>query len=279
MHCSREGHDRVEMQLVEEDSASGTRIYQCPKCGWEGKQFGRIPASPEPRRAPPKEPAKASPAKPPPPEPPTPRQKARAVTLERGSGDKKQRGTVIPVAIFGLFVAAMVATIISRDEDDSSDLTCDFEHPDACFHLGVMNEYGVDADMDVALAASFYQTACDGGHGEACSALGKMYVDGVGVPENQGRAATLYDKACSAGDHEGCANAGYMYFAGEGVAQDFISAASLYKRGCDAGSGIACAYLADMYEEGTGVTQDSAFAAELRRQACSRGVTSTVECP
>ena len=41
MHCSREGHDRVEMYVLDESDEVGTLTYVCPVCGWKEKKYGR----------------------------------------------------------------------------------------------------------------------------------------------------------------------------------------------------------------------------------------------
>ena len=50
MHCSREGHDRVEMYLLDEDHESGRLTYKCPECGREEQQYAKAGSAPESER-------------------------------------------------------------------------------------------------------------------------------------------------------------------------------------------------------------------------------------
>ena len=53
MHCSRGGHDRVEMFLVEDTRNAGTQLLRCPECGREEKQHGKLASETEHQPDPP----------------------------------------------------------------------------------------------------------------------------------------------------------------------------------------------------------------------------------
>lgn len=293
MHCSRDGHDRVEMYLLQEDSGAGTRVYRCPACGWEAKQYGAPRATATPR-------ARGR-----------PKPGEHAIDM---SGDRKLRFRItLALTVAGMIAAMGAVTLLSRDiptpthrgQSRQSDVTRDVVKSDQpgvsgqggeasyasqverscddgvaidCDHLGGLYEFGDSVKQNQARAAALYERACGGGVVRACGKLAGMFVNGVGVRQDFMRAVHFYRLACDGGIPQYCGELGYMHYSGEGVTRDYYRASALFERACNDGDPYGCSGLAAMYQNGVGVARDTARAADLYAMACSNGYLSARHC-
>lgn len=91
---------------------------------------------------------------------------------------------------------------------------------------------------------------------KAMYSVGKLYERGRGTDLNLKLAAEWYQKAANAGQSYAQSRLGIMYFEGRGVKQDYNKALKLLNTAAKANVPSAQYQLANMYELGTGVPQD-----------------------
>ena len=129
----------------------------------------------------------------------------------------------------------------------------------------------VGGEVNLELAAKWYQRAADAGDAEAMSRLGDCYFHGRGVEVDSEQAVEWYQKAVDAGNPSGMTGLGDCYFYGRGVEADSAQAAEWYRRAAEAGNPDGMAGLGRCYAGGYGVEQDDELAMEWYQKAADAG--------
>jgi len=107
------------------------------------------------------------------------------------------------------------------------DKGCEFNHPEACLHSGLMRTAETSqAIHDPVAAVTKFEKGCSLNNDMCCFYLSGMYIAGVDklVEKNMPKAFELSEKACHLGNMYACANLAQMYRRGEGVGKDEVKA-------------------------------------------------------
>ena len=297
MHCSREGHDRVEMELLERDRSSGTITYRCPTCGWVQKQIGRPSAAIDLERkksrfslesTEKRDSAKRF--------APVVEESKKLLSLAASATDtdwsrkwsnaahalQKKPTSAAAVFFTTLLVVFAVFAVLAAF---SARMPASYGDGDGRDESRRNFLRGTGTAQDLARAAASLEQGCEEGHSDACddlgwvyNELGGKYLNASGVAEDLVRAASYFEKSCDRGYSRACGELGYMYFSGEGVAADYARAADYYQKSCDGGQAFACAELGRMYTHGIGVSRDPDRAAAFYKAACSVSPRSSSYC-
>lgn len=174
---------------------------------------------------------------------------------------------MISLLVCGVAFAAQSESAAASESGEIAELhkACDGGVATSCHNLGVHYFHGEGVNLDLKIAAVFFQRACDGGEVLGCEGLGHLYAR----RQDNKLAARFYRKACDGGVMTSCGALGGVYEIGNGVTQNYSMAAELYDKACDGGVASACFNLGVMYALGKGVETDYKKASQLREKSYS----------
>lgn len=135
----------------------------------------------------------------------------------------------------------------------------------------------LEADGQLAKAATQYARAADAGHIDAAVSLGLLYQEGRGVARDPAKARAFYESGAARGHPRAQNNLGLLYARGDGVDQDYETAAQLFAAAADQGLTSAMTNLGVLYDNGFGVPQSDETAAMWYRR--SNGAETSTLAP
>ena len=115
----------------------------------------------------------------------------------------------------------------------------------------------VGGEVNLELAAKWYQKAADMGDDWGMNNLGCCYYNGEGVEQNYERAVEWFRKAIEAENIDAMYNLAICYYNGAGVEQDYEQAAEWCLKAAESGNVNAMMFLGQLYADGNGVPRDS----------------------
>ena len=115
----------------------------------------------------------------------------------------------------------------------------------------------VGGEVNLELAAKWYQRTADAGDDWGMNNLGCCYYNGEGVEQNYEQAVEWFRKAIEAENIDAMYNLAVCYYNGTGVEQDYEQAAEWCLKAAEAGNVYAMTFLGELYAAGNGVPQDS----------------------
>ncbi|KAJ3311368.1 hypothetical protein HDV04_004093 [Boothiomyces sp. JEL0838] len=129
-------------------------------------------------------------------------------------------------------------------------------YPEATNMLGVMNEFGIGHDKDMAAAVKYYTLASNQNNADSMNHLGRLYETGKGCEVSTKTAYALYKKASSLGQLDATNNYAYMLEHGIGCNQNLQLAIETYKIAAGKGYARAQNALGNCFYKGVGVKRD-----------------------
>lgn len=148
----------------------------------------------------------------------------------------------------------------------------------AMYDVGKLYERGRGTNIDLKLAAEWYQKAADGGQTSAQSRLGIMYFEGRGVKQNYGKALQLLNSAAKDNVPSAQYQLANMYELGTGVPQDIEKAIHWYTQSDKFGYYLAKAKVIRLKKilqsSGNSATQKTVVASKAAPKAKTKKSTS-----
>ncbi|KAJ3270473.1 hypothetical protein HDV01_007780 [Terramyces sp. JEL0728] len=151
-------------------------------------------------------------------------------------------------------------------------------YPEATNMLGVMNEFGIGHEKDMAAAVKYFTLASNQNNADAMNHLGRLYETGKGCEVSTKTAYALYKKASSLGQVDATNNYGndlltkaYLLEHGIGCNQNHQHAIETYRIAAGKGYARAQNALGNCYYKGVGVKKDCFQAVANYKLASDQG--------